>query len=226
MRTFNEVKTLQREKPLKPPEQGLLWRAALRGRSLHKAKGSCTPGSRAWLAPWTCPWRTCPSRAAFTGDLLPRELTTCVLKMFVLLQRAARFTFPLPSAWECYLTINPISGAFWGVSTVTICSLAHTPPSWSLPCELTSLRGTGTEITLLCSSLTIFILLWTSVMIFMHMYGLQRELWTAEYSYEKLFADLWEFIQNCFFPSSAAKNLKPLGYPAMSLCFSYWSAVL
>lgn len=43
---------------------------------------------------------------------------------------------------------------------------------------------------------------------------------------EKLFAALWEFIQNCFFPSAAAKNLKPLGCPPMSPCFSYWSAVL
>lgn len=46
MRTFNEVKTQRREKPLKPSEQGLLWRAALRERSLHKAKGGCASGSR------------------------------------------------------------------------------------------------------------------------------------------------------------------------------------
>lgn len=42
--------------------------------------------------------------------------------------------------------------------------------------------------------------------------------------HEKLFADLWEFIQNCFFSSSAAKNLKALGCPAVGHCFSYWSA--
>lgn len=27
----------------------------------------------------------------------------------------------------------------------------------------------------------------------------------------RLFADLGELIQNCFFPNAAAKNLKPLG---------------
>lgn len=123
-------------------------------------------------------WRTCPCRAFFAEESLPRELPPCVLKMFVLPQRAVCFTFPLPSAWECYLTPTPISGALWGVSTVTICSPACTPPSWSVPCELTSLRAT--EITLLCSSLTIFMLLfWTSVMIFIHMDGLWREWWRA-----------------------------------------------
>lgn len=156
----------------------LLWaRAAVEscseGKVTAQSRGERAARSRG--LPGTCPWRTCPSRAGFTGEFLPRELPTCMLKIFALPQRAVRFTFPLPGAWECYLTKNPISGAFWGVATVTICSLAHTPPSWSLPCELTSLRDTGTEITLLCSSLTIFMLLWTSVMIFIHMYELQRE---------------------------------------------------
>lgn len=165
MRTFNEVKTQQREKPFKPPEQGLL-----RGEGLcTKPRELC---SRAWLGP-----------GCGLGGLVLAELprgssqraATCMLKMCVLPQRAVRFTFPLRSAWECHLTTKPISGAFWGVSTVTICSPACTPPSRSLPCELTSLRDTGTEITLLCSSLTIFILLWTSVMAFIHRYGWQRE---------------------------------------------------
>lgn len=38
---------------------------------------------------------------------------------------------------------------------------------------------------------------------------------------EKVFADLQELIQNCFFANAAAKNLKPLGWPPMTQCFSY-----
>lgn len=42
---------------------------------------------------------------------------------------------------------------------------------------------------------------------------------------EKVFADLWGLIQNCFFPNAAANNLKPLGWRPVSQCFSYWSTV-
>lgn len=73
MRTFNEVKTLRREKPLKPPEQGLLWRAALRGRALHKAQGSCAVGAGHGWDPEYVPGGLVPPELPSQGSFFPES---------------------------------------------------------------------------------------------------------------------------------------------------------
>lgn len=197
----------------------LLWaRAALRGRSLHKAEESWAAGTL------NCPWRICPCRAAFT-EFLPRELhvkdvcasPTCS-------------SVHVPSS-QCLGVLPYQKPYFWSFLRCMHChhllSCTHAPelipPMWAnIPQrhrDHTALFKSHGFYAALNKCHDFYTYVWIAK-------GVVESSEQQNTEHKKLFADLWEFIQNYFFPSSAAKNLKPLGCPPMSPCFCYWSAVL